>query len=408
MKNLKKLAASLAAFTTALSLSVGTLSVTANEIKKDIDKTFAEKAFVATFKDAKYKDAAKYLVDNGISLDDAKDIMTLYIEGDKEERPIKKVSSVKGAANTSTPPKPFYAKNYISDQQHYGVIIANRGDVYDDNVNFYLEYNRKLKESDPEPVINLGKVSNSDINSLNTAVTGLGCYFGPDVLIYCLDIWANIDMKSSADKITNICDFPIELKTKNTTEEKVRQAIIDTVALAASRDRFKVFILDEVHMLSASSFNALLKTIEEPPAHVVFILATTEKHKVPSTIVSRCQTFRFRPLTLDEITSHLMELAEAEGINLSEKAARLIAKNAGGAMRDALTLLDRSVAYSDGKIDEKLVSDMLGLTPQEQLCEVITALVQKDSAALHRVFEALRAEGADANSFLKDMKKSTA
>ena len=82
----------------------------------------------------------------------------------------------------------------------------------------------------------------------------------------------------------------------NTQVEKVREAIIDTVALASSRDRFKVFILDEVHMLSTSSFNALLKTIEEPPAHVVFILATTEKHKVPATIVSRCQTFRFRPI----------------------------------------------------------------------------------------------------------------
>lgn len=192
----------------------------------------------------------------------------------------------------------------------------------------------------------------------------------------------------------------------NTQVEKVREAIIDTVALAASRDRFKVFILDEVHMLSASSFNALLKTIEEPPAHVVFILATTEKHKVPATIVSRCQTFRFRPITADEITKHLLELAEAEGINVTEKAARIIAKNAGGALRDALTLMDRAIAYSDGKIDEKLVGEMLGLTPQDLLAQTITALVQKDSASLHAAFETLRAEGFDANSFLKDLKNA--
>ena len=192
----------------------------------------------------------------------------------------------------------------------------------------------------------------------------------------------------------------------NTQVEKVREAIIDTVALAASRDRFKVFILDEVHMLSASSFNALLKTIEEPPAHVVFILATTEKHKVPATIVSRCQTFRFRPITVDEISTHLLDLAGAENIDLTPGAAKIIAKNAGGAMRDALTLLDRAIAYSGERIDEKLVGEMLGLTPDELLKQAVEALVKKDGAELHRVFETLKEEGFDANSFLKDLKNT--
>ena len=192
----------------------------------------------------------------------------------------------------------------------------------------------------------------------------------------------------------------------NTQVEKVREAIIDTVALASSRDRYKVFILDEVHMLSASSFNALLKTIEEPPAHVVFILATTEKHKVPATIVSRCQTFRFRPITVDEISTHLLDLAEAESINLTPGAAKIIAKNAGGAMRDALTLMDRAIAYSGNRIDEKLVGEMLGLTPDELIKKTVTALVQKDNAALHQAFETLKNEGFDANSFLKDLKNA--
>ena len=192
----------------------------------------------------------------------------------------------------------------------------------------------------------------------------------------------------------------------NTQVEKVREAIIDTVALAASRDRFKVFILDEVHMLSASSFNALLKTIEEPPAHVVFILATTEKHKVPATIVSRCQTFRFRPITVEEISNHLLDLAGAENIDLTPGAAKIIAKNAGGAMRDALTLLDRAIAYSGARIDEKLVGEMLGLTPDELLKQAVEALVKKDGAELHRVFETLKEEGFDANTFLKDLKNT--
>ena len=192
----------------------------------------------------------------------------------------------------------------------------------------------------------------------------------------------------------------------NTQVEKVREAIIDTVALAATRDRFKVFILDEVHMLSASSFNALLKTIEEPPAHVVFILAMTEKHKVPATIVSRCQTFRFRPLTVDEITTHLLDLSGAENIDLTAAAAKIIAKNAGGAMRDALTLLDRAMAYCGARIDEKSVSDMLGLTPDELIKQAVAALTKKDNTALHQVFETLAAEGFDANSFLKDLKNT--
>ncbi len=192
----------------------------------------------------------------------------------------------------------------------------------------------------------------------------------------------------------------------NTQVEKVREAIIDTVALASTRDRFKVFILDEVHMLSSSSFNALLKTIEEPPAHVVFILATTEKHKVPATIVSRCQTFRFRPLTVDEITDHLLDLSGAENIDLTPAAAKIIAKNAGGAMRDALTLLDRAIAFSGNRIDEKLVGEMLGLTPDELIKQTVQALVQKDHAALHQTFETLAAEGFDANSFLKDLKNT--
>ena len=123
----------------------------------------------------------------------------------------------------------------------------------------------------------------------------------------------------------------------NTQVDKIREVILDTVSLAAGRDRYKIFILDEVHMLSKSSFNALLKTLEEPPSHVVFILATTEFNKVPLTITSRCQTFRFKPIEEKEIITHLLDLAGAENFELTDGAAKQIAKNAGGALRDALT-----------------------------------------------------------------------
>ena len=190
----------------------------------------------------------------------------------------------------------------------------------------------------------------------------------------------------------------------NTGVDKVREAIIDTVALSSGRDRYKVFILDEVHMLSTSAFNALLKTIEEPPQHVVFILATTELHKVPLTIASRCQTFRFKPITEVEISSHLMDLAGAESIELDEEAAQIIAKYAGGALRDALTILDRAIAFSDGKVGKDLVAEMLGLMPRDLIKNAVEALVRRDGPALHKVFETLEAEGFDSLSLLKDLK----
>lgn len=192
----------------------------------------------------------------------------------------------------------------------------------------------------------------------------------------------------------------------NTQVDKVREVIIDTVALACGRDRYKVFILDEVHMLSDSSFNALLKTIEEPPAHVVFILATTELNKVPVTISSRCQTFRFKPLTEEEITNHLLDLAGAENIELEDDAAKAIAKSANGALRDALTIFDRAIAFSDGKVSGNMVREMLGALPQEVIKDCAEALINKDGQKLHSVFEKVRSEGFDALGLLKDLKNA--
>lgn len=225
----------------------------------------------------------------------------------------------------------------------------------------------------------------------NTAPTAKPCGKCPQ----CLEIAASSDLDV------------LELDAaSNTQVERVREAIIDTVALAAGRDRYKVFILDEVHMLSTSSFNALLKTIEEPPSHVVFILATTELHKVPLTITSRCQTFRFKPITEEDISSHLIDLAGAENIELDEDCARLIAKNAGGALRDALTILDRAISFSDGKITKELLLQMLGILPQDLVKKAVEALTKKDGKTLHEVFVSLKEEGYDALSLLKDLKNA--
>ena len=190
----------------------------------------------------------------------------------------------------------------------------------------------------------------------------------------------------------------------NTQVDKIREVIIDSVGLAAGRDRYKIFILDEVHMLSKSSFNALLKTLEEPPSHVVFILATTEFNKVPLTITSRCQTFRFKPIEEKEIITHLLDLAGAENFELTDGAAQQIAKNAGGALRDALTILDRALSFSNGRVDEELIAKMLGLMPCDVIKETAFALVSKNEQKLHQVFEMVKREGFDAISLLKDLK----
>ncbi len=190
----------------------------------------------------------------------------------------------------------------------------------------------------------------------------------------------------------------------NTQVDKIREVILDTVSLAAGRDRYKIFILDEVHMLSKSSFNALLKTLEEPPGHVVFILATTEFNKVPLTITSRCQTFRFKPIEEKEIVTHLLDLAGAENFELTDGAAKQIAKNAGGALRDALTILDRALSFSNGRVDEELIAKMLGLMPRDVVKETAFALVRKDEKKLHEVFEMVKREGFDALALLKDLK----
>ncbi len=146
----------------------------------------------------------------------------------------------------------------------------------------------------------------------------------------------------------------------NTGVDNVRENIIEKVNVAPAQGRYRIYIIDEVHMLSVSSFNALLKTLEEPPAHAVFVLATTDAHKVPTTITSRCQRFDFRRVGPADIVRRLQHVAQSESIQLSPEAARLIALNADGALRDALTLLEQVAAFSPETISEADVRLVLG------------------------------------------------
>lgn len=194
----------------------------------------------------------------------------------------------------------------------------------------------------------------------------------------------------------------------NTQVEKVRNVIIDQVGFAPSRDKYKIYILDEVHMLSAGSFNALLKTVEEPPAHVVFVMATTEQHKVPPTILSRSQCFRFRPISEHDISDRLKEVTAAEKIKTEPEALRLIARSAGGALRDALTMLDRAASFGGGEVKADVVGELLGHPGFEVVNSMALALVNRDGAALHAAFDKLNGEGYDALASLRELRNNLA
>ncbi|MEN6368439.1 MAG: DNA polymerase III subunit gamma/tau [Thermotogota bacterium] len=167
--------------------------------------------------------------------------------------------------------------------------------------------------------------------------------------------------------------------------------------------QMKVYIIDEVHMLTNEAFNALLKTLEEPPAHAVFIFATTEPHKLPRTIVSRCQAFEFRRLPVERIRDHVRRVAESEKIGLEDGACDLIARRANGGMRDALVMLEQAASHEVGPVTEAAVLDMLGLAGQDTQEAFIRALEGGDRSAILATIEALVERGKDLDLFLADV-----
>ena len=190
----------------------------------------------------------------------------------------------------------------------------------------------------------------------------------------------------------------------HTGVDNIREVIIDTVALAPNRDRYKVFIIDEAHMLSTAAFNALLKTLEEPPPHVVFVLATTEVAKVPATIASRCQRFKFRPISVDALCGHLKSLAAKEKIEAEPEALDLLARSAEGSLRDAVSLLDQCRSSSEGKLTAGLVREMFGYVPEEMLLGLAKALTGGDGAALAALLKKIYEEGVEPAQLLKDLR----
>ncbi|MEW6087138.1 MAG: DNA polymerase III subunit gamma/tau [bacterium] len=177
----------------------------------------------------------------------------------------------------------------------------------------------------------------------------------------------------------------------------------ENVKFAPVSGKYRIYIIDEVHMLTKEAFNALLKTLEEPPPHVIFIFATTEPYKVPLTILSRCQRFDFRRVNVPEIVKHLKYIAEKEGMDVEEEAFYMIAQASEGSMRDSQSLLDQAVSYSGKKITKKDVQDFLGLTEEKILEEFCEIIVKRDPPGALFFLNRLLGKGYDLNQFIKTM-----
>lgn len=189
----------------------------------------------------------------------------------------------------------------------------------------------------------------------------------------------------------------------NNGVDSIRQ-IVDEVNYSPAEGKFKVYIIDEVHMLSIGAFNALLKTLEEPPSYVIFILATTEVHKLPITILSRCQRYDFRRISIDTIADRLMELAQKEQVQIEERAVRYIAKMADGAMRDALSLMDQCMAfYYEQELTYDRVLDVLGAVDTEVFSRILREIVKGNVTAVLGILEEMVIQGRELAQFVTDL-----
>lgn len=192
--------------------------------------------------------------------------------------------------------------------------------------------------------------------------------------------------------------FELDAASNNSVDD-IRN-LIDQVRFPPQVGKYKVYIIDEVHMLSNQAFNAFLKTLEEPPAHAIFILATTEKHKIIPTILSRCQIYDFKRIQIPDIKQHLAKIAEKENVEFEDDALHLIAQKADGALRDALSIFDRLVTFGEGKLTLEGVSETLNVLDYDTYFEITDACLENDIPKALHLFDKVIEKGFDAQLFI--------
>ena len=195
----------------------------------------------------------------------------------------------------------------------------------------------------------------------------------------------------------------LEIDAASRTKVDDTRELLDTVQFMPSRGRHKVYIIDEVHMLSTSSFNALLKTLEEPPPHVKFVLATTDPQKIPVTILSRCLRFNLRRLLPTQIGDYLNKILESETVEADEAAVARISRAADGSMRDGLSLLDQAIAYGGGKLVDDDVANMMGSVDHEHIVSIIEAIAQDNAGVILEIVGELAAQARDLETVLSEL-----
>jgi DNA polymerase-3 subunit gamma/tau len=195
----------------------------------------------------------------------------------------------------------------------------------------------------------------------------------------------------------------VELDAASNTQVDNMRELLENALYAPSSGRFKVYIIDEVHMLSRNAFNAMLKTLEEPPAHVKFILATTDPQKIPVTVLSRCLQFNLKQIPQQQIAGRLSHVLEAEQVEYDTSAVALIARAAQGSLRDSLSLLDQAIAHGGGKVEEASTRAMLGAVDQQHLYEILDALGRGDGAAMMQKADEMAARSLSFESALLDL-----
>lgn len=301
-------------------------------------------------------------------------------------------------------------------------MLSDRGSIMDNN---YTVLARKYRSQDFESLIGqdvLVKTLTTAINTgriahayIFTGIRGTGKTSTARILAKALNCLSSDHATSKPCGVCENCRAiaagqhidVMEIDAASHTGVDNMREILDAALYRPTNARYKVYIIDEVHMLSTSAFNALLKTLEEPPAHVIFILATTEIRKVPVTILSRCQRFDLARVPVETLKKHFAWVAEQEKIELSDGANELLARAADGSVRDGLSLLDQAIAQTGGHVDEGAVLDMLKRTDRGTVVNFMKIVLSGDvNAALTRLDEIYN-NGADLTMLLNDMMEWT-
>lgn len=288
-------------------------------------------------------------------------------------------------------------------QEHYEVIARKWRPQNFDDVIGQAHITETLKNE-----IQSGRIAHAFLFS---GIRGIGKTTTARVLAKALNC---LSVDAPTPDPCNECEACVAIKNGTATDvmeidgasnrkiEHIRE-LRENIKFAPSKFRYKVYIIDEVHMLTKEAFNALLKTLEEPPKHAIFILATTDTHKVPITITSRCQRFNFRGVGYGELSDALRKITTAEGLVIDDQSLLYIAKRSEGSMRDAQSLLEQIIAYCGESISHEKVSELLGVVGSESIQQVIEAILNNTPDTMLDVIHALALQGHDLEQFYKDI-----